>query len=90
MHENRPGSLQSSRLIFATYYNAGVRVFDIENQFQPREIAFYVPQNPMRMMDPRPDRPRVVQSCDCFVDRDGLMYLTDPNVGLNILQFEGA
>ena len=90
MHENRPGSLQSSRLIFATYYNAGVRVFDIENQFQPREIAFYVPQNPTRMMDPRPDRPRVVQSCDCFVDRDGLMYLTDPNVGLNILQFEGA
>ena len=90
MHENRPGSLQSSRQIFATYYNAGVRVFDIENQFQPREIAFYVPQNPMRMMDPRPDRPRVVQSCDCFVDRDGLMYLTDPNAGLNILQFEGA
>jgi hypothetical protein len=90
MHENRPSSLQSSRLIFATYYNAGVRVFDIENQFQPREIAFYVPQNPTRMMDPRPDRPRVVQSCDCFVDRDGLMYLTDPNVGLNILQFEGA
>jgi len=23
------------------------------------------------------------------VDRSGLMYLTDPNAGLNILQFEG-
>jgi hypothetical protein len=90
MHENRPGSFQSSRIIFATYYNAGVRVFDIENQFQPREVGFYVPQNPTRMMDPRPDRPKVVQSCDCFVDKNGLMYLTDPNVGLNILQFEGA
>jgi hypothetical protein len=90
LHENRPGSFQSSRLIFATYYNAGVRVYDIENAFQPREVAFYVPANPTRMFDPRPNRPQVIQSCDCYVDRNGLMYLTDPNAGLNILQFEGA
>jgi hypothetical protein len=87
MHENRPGSFQSSRLVFATYYNAGVRVFDIEDQFRPREVAHYVPPNPTRMMDPRPNRPQVIQSADCFVDRNGLMYLTDPNAGLNILQF---
>ena len=42
------------------------------------------------MMDPRPNRPQVIQSADCYVDRNGLMYLTDPNAGLNILQFEGA
>ena len=90
LHENRPGSFQSSRLIFATYYNAGVRVYDIENAFQPREVAFYVPANPTHMFDPRPNRPQVIQSCDCYVDRNGLMYLTDPNAGLNILQFEGA
>jgi hypothetical protein len=28
LHENRPGSFQSEQLIFATYQNAGVRVFD--------------------------------------------------------------
>ena len=88
--ENRPGAFQSSRLIFATYYNAGVRVFDIENAFQPREVAYYVPPDPARMFDPRPDRPQVIQSADCFVDKNGLMYLTDSNAGLNILQFEGA
>jgi hypothetical protein len=90
MHENRPGAFQSSRLIFATYYNAGVRVFDIADQFRPREVAFYVPPNPARMVDPRPNRPQVIQSADCYVDRNGLMYLTDPNAGLNILQFEGT
>ena len=37
----------------------------------------------------RPNRPLVLQSGDCYVDRNGLMYLTDQNVGLNILQFEG-
>lgn len=29
LHENRPGSFQSEGIIFATYHNAGVRVFDI-------------------------------------------------------------
>jgi len=42
------------------------------------------------MFDPRPGRPQVIQSADCFVDRSGLMYLTDSNAGLNILQFEGV
>src|SRR5207237_463486 len=42
LHENRPGAFQSSKIIFATYYNAGVRVYDIENQFAPKEIGYYV------------------------------------------------
>jgi hypothetical protein len=90
LHENRPGAFRSSRLIFATYYNAGVRAYDIADPFRPREVGFYVPPNPTRMMDPRPNRPQVIQSCDCYVDPTGLMYLTDPNAGLHILQFEGA
>jgi hypothetical protein len=87
--ENRPGGLQSSTLIFATLHNAGVRVYDISNAFQPREVAYYVPPDPDRMFDPRPNRAKVIQSCDCYVDPQGVMYLTDTNAGLNILQFEG-
>jgi hypothetical protein len=89
LHENRPGSFQSSKLVVATYYNAGVRVYDIEDPFRPREVAYYVPPAPARMMDPRPNRPQVIQSCDCYVDKNGIMYLTDTNGGLNILQFDG-
>ena len=88
--ENRPGAFQSSRYVFATYHNAGVRVYDIENAFQPREAAWFVPRDPERLFDPRPNRPKVIQSCDCFVDAHGLIYLTDNNAGLDILQFEGA
>jgi hypothetical protein len=90
LHENRPGSFQSSRFIFETYYNAGVRVYDIADPFRPREVAYYVPAEPERLMDPRPNRPRVIQSADCYVGANGLMYLTDTNAGLTILQFEGA
>src|SRR5580704_11684687 len=88
--ENRPGAFQSSRFVFATYHNAGVRVFDIENPLQPREAGFFVPPDPERMFDPRPNRPKVIQSADCFVDAQGVIYLTDNNAGLYVLQFEGA
>ena len=90
LHENRPGSYQSSDTIFTTYQNAGVRVFDVTNQFQPVEIAHYVPPPPERMYDTRPNRPRVIQSCDVFVDRNALMYVTDYNAGLYILEYSGA
>jgi hypothetical protein len=89
LHENRPGSLQTEELIFATYQNAGVRVFDIRDAFQPREVAHFVPPAPERMVDPRPGRPRVIQSNDVYVDTNGLMYLTDVNTGLTILQYKG-
>ena len=48
-----------------------------------------MPPDPARMFDPRPNRPQVIQSADCFVDAHGVMYLTDNNAGLYILQFEG-
>ncbi len=34
--ENRPGSFRSEETIFATYNNAGVRVFDIRDAFAPK------------------------------------------------------
>jgi hypothetical protein len=89
LHENRPGSFQSEQLIFATYQNAGVRVFDITDPFAPREVAHFVPPAPETMVDPRPNRPRVIQSNDVYVAPDGLMYVTDVNDGLTILQYKG-
>jgi hypothetical protein len=89
LHENRPGSFQSSDLIFATYQNAGVRVFDIRNQFQPQQVAFYVPPAPEKMFDPRPASQQKIQTCDVFVNREGLLYVTDYNAGLYILEYKG-
>ena len=79
----------SSELIFATYQNAGVRVFDIRDQYRPNEVGAWVPPAPARMMDHRPNRARVIQSADVFVDRSGLIYSTDYNAGLFILEYGG-
>jgi hypothetical protein len=89
IHENRPGSFVSSELIFATYQNAGVRVFDIRDQYRPREVGALVPPAPVRMMDVRPNRAQVIQSADVFVDAAGLIYSTDYNAGLYIMEFNG-
>ena len=46
VHENRPGSFRSEEIIFATYNNACVRVFDLKDAFAPKEIASWVPPVP--------------------------------------------
>ena len=89
IHENRPGSFVSSKLIFATYQNAGVRVFDISDAFAPKEAGAWVPPQPARLADTRPNRARIIQSADVFVDSAGLIYCTDYNAGMYILEYQG-
>lgn len=88
IHENRSEGFQSSEIVFVTYQNAGLRVYDIADPFRPREIAALVPPAPRELMDYRPKRPRVVDTTDVFVDRQGLVYCTDSNAGLYILEWE--
>ena len=89
LHENRQGSFVSSSVIFATWQNAGVRAFDISDAYRPREIGAFVPAAPIRMIDRRPGRPKVIQSADVFVDAAGLIYATDYNAWLSIIAFGG-
>ena len=89
IHENRPDGLVSDQLIFATQQNAGIRVYDISNAYRPVEVAAFVPPPPSRLMDRRPNRAQVIQSCDVWVSKEGLVYASDYNAGLYILEYEG-
>ena len=89
LHENRPGSFQSEETIFATYNNAGVRVFDIKDAFAPREIAYWVPPTPKKLIDPRPNVALAAKTCDAYVRPDGMMFVSDWNAGMHVLQYEG-
>ncbi|WP_216856498.1 LVIVD repeat-containing protein [Acidisphaera sp. S103] len=90
LHENRPGSFQSSTTIFATWQSAGVRVFDIADPYRPAEIGFWVPPQPTKWMEPMRGRAKIRHTADLFVQKDGLIYITDYDAGLFILQWEGA
>lgn len=73
LHENRAGSYQSDRLVFATYFSGGVRVYDLADPDDPREIAHWVPAPP-------PGR-EVTQSNDLFVDEGGLIWVSERHTG---------
>ena len=89
LHENRPGAFQSEDVIFATYHNAGLRVFDIKDQFAPKEIAYWVPPVPKKLIDPRPNVALAAQTCDAYVSKNGIIYLSDWNAGLHVLEYKG-
>ena len=88
--ENRPGAFSQLAIYFC--YPAQCRRARLRHRKSVRSarIGYFVPPDPARMFDPRPNRPQVIQSCDCFVDAQGVMYVTDSNAGLYILQFEGG
>ncbi len=90
LHENRPGTWQSENLIFATYQNAGVRVYDISSVREPVEVAFCVPPPPAVNVDPRASSALVPQSADLIVSADGLVIASDLNAGLSIMAYEGS
>jgi hypothetical protein len=89
IHENRPDGMVSSTTIFSTYQNAGIRVHDINNAYRPKEVAAFVPPAPERLVDHRPNRAKVIQSCDVWVSKDGVLYTTDFNGGMYILEYKG-
>jgi hypothetical protein len=41
------------------------------------------------MVDPRPKRAAVLHSADVHVDAAGLVYVTDFNAGLSIMEYLG-
>ena len=69
LHENRPGTFWSDRIVFATYFNAGLRVYDTDDPLHPEEIAHYVPEAPAGQ--------RAIQLNDVLVGVDGLIFVTD-------------
>jgi hypothetical protein len=82
LHENRPGSYRSQEVVFATYFNAGLRVFDIADPDRPGEIAHWIPECPPRQ--------EAAQINDVFVAEDHTVYVTDRvNGGVYILQPTG-
>ena len=83
LHENRPGSYRSERLIFATYFSAGVRVYDLADPAHPAEVAHWVPEPPPGQA--------AAQLNDLFVDESGLIWATDRiGGGLYVLAPEPA
>jgi hypothetical protein len=79
LHENRPNSYRSQHLMFVTYFNAGLRVYDLIDADEPVDIAHWIPECPPGQA--------AAQINDVFVSKDHTIYVTDRvNGGVYILK----
>ncbi len=75
--------------IYLTYFNAGLRVYDIADPYAPCEIGYFIPPDPPERLGLLPKK-LVTQTEDVLVDRRGYLYITDKNWGVHILEWTGG
>jgi hypothetical protein len=61
----------------------------MRDAFHPVQVGAFVPPEPEKLADRRPNRTKVIQTCDVYVDKSGLIYANDYNGGLFILEYKG-
>ena len=77
----RPPSVRD--LIFGTWFNGGLRVYDLSDPYRPAKSGYFVPPAP------EGSPAGAIQLNDVFVDERGIVYTVDRHVGgLYILETE--
>jgi hypothetical protein len=85
------------KIVFVSYFNAGVRAFDVRDPYNPENAAFFIPAVTANtdyrcgsyQGNPNVCR-RVVQTNNVATDDRGYIYIVDrANTGLHILQLTG-
>jgi hypothetical protein len=87
-HPNHQPCLEDrDDLAYLTYFNAGLRIYDIRDVRQPREIAYFIPPDPPVRIGTKPST-LVAQTEDVLVDRRGCIYISDKNQGIYTLRLK--
>jgi hypothetical protein len=87
-NQQNPFVQRSDRLVYLTYFNAGLRIFDISDPRTPREVGWFIPPDPTKRIGTLPTK-LVLQTEDVLVDARGYIYISNKNQGLWILRFNG-
>jgi hypothetical protein len=85
------------KLVVLAYFNAGVRVIDIRNPFEPTEVARFIPQVTSNTtescieIDGARQCDRAIQTNNVNLDDRGYIYALDrASTGLHVLELTGA
>ncbi len=82
--ENLPkeGCWKSEDVVFGTFFNGGLRAYDMANPYRPEEIAHFVPAIPGAPTG-------ACQLNDVFIDDRGVVFTVDRHVGgLYVLEMD--
>lgn len=85
-HQGNPAHFALRDHVLMTYFNAGLRLFDIADPLQPVEVGRFVPEEPQERRGALPTT-LVTQFEDVLVDARGYIYCTDKNHGLFVLRY---
>lgn len=77
IHENVPvpTAWQSDQIVIGTFFNGGLRAFDISNPYQPQTVGVFVPPAPVGAPT------GTIQLNDVFVDEREVVYTVDRHIG---------
>ena len=86
-HRGLPVRFETNDHLVMTYFNAGLRIFDISDPLQPTEVGHFVPGEPeRRIARPRPGSGLVGTFEDVAIDARGNVFCSDPQQGLYVLE----
>lgn len=86
--QHNPDVEKQGSLFYVAHFNAGLRVYNVDNPRLPIEVGYFMPPEPTKRYGPMPEGQLVLQTEDVLVDRRGYIYITDKNQGLWILKYK--
>lgn len=75
--------------VYLTYFNAGLRIYDISTPRNPQEVGWFVPPDPTVRRGPLPRGALALQSEDVLVDTRGNIFVSHKNQGIWVLRYTG-
>jgi hypothetical protein len=79
------------KIAWIAYFNAGVRVVDLSDPYNLKEIGFYLPKTNKNSYPISEGQPVAIQMNDVDIDHRGLAYAVDrAGAGLFILEYTGT
>jgi hypothetical protein len=87
--QHNPDVEKQGDLIYETYFNAGLRVYNIKDARLPKEVGWFIPPTPTVRRMPAPYDKLVSMTEDVLVDTRGNIYISNRQWGLFILKYTG-
>src|SRR6266542_3509888 len=90
------GPLFYQKIVFVSYFNAGLRAIDVRDPFNPQEVAFYIPATTdntdfrCATINGQQSCKQAIQTNNVATDDRGYIYIVDrADTGLHVLQLTG-
>src|SRR5207237_5801773 len=83
--QGNPAHLDREDLVLLTWFNAGLRIYDISDPRLPREVGEFVPPDPLERRGVLPAGPLAAHSEDVLADARRFLYVSHKNHRLPLL-----